>query len=264
MVEDAVELIEENESNEATETPSSPSAISDLEPKMIVNGTVTRLELYGAFVDIGVGSNAILHISKLGQRVNRVSDTLSVGDEITAWVETVDPGREQVTLTMVEPLAVDWSDLKEGQVFSGTITRVEKYGVFVDIGAEKEGLVHISELSHEYVKHPSEAVKVGEEIPVKVIGFNKRKRRIDLSRKSLLESPEAQVEEIEEIDLEDEEVELPTAMEIALKRAMTQTNEDQPAGLQPSSKTKKHSKTNREKQEALLERTLKMSQEGTE
>ncbi len=264
MVEDAAELVEENEISEAPETPSAPSAISDLKPKMTVNGTVTRLELYGAFVDIGVGSNAILHISKLGQRVNRVSDTLSIGDEISAWVETVDPGREQVTLTMVEPLAVDWSDLKEGQVYSGTVTRLEKYGVFVDIGAEKEGLVHISELSHEYVKHPSEAVKVGEDIQVKVIGFNKRKRRIDLSRKSLLASPEAQVEEIEEFDLEEEEVELPTAMEIALKRAMIQTGEEEPSSQKPSGKTRYRAKTNREKQDALLERTLKMSQEGAE
>ena len=151
MVENAVELVEENETSEA---PSTPSAISELEPKMVVTGTITRLELYGAFVDIGVGSNAILHISKIGKRVNRVSDVLAIGDEISAWVETVDPGREQVTLTMVEPLAVDWADLKEGQIYSGTITRIEKYGVFVDIGAEKEGLVHISELSHEYVKHP--------------------------------------------------------------------------------------------------------------
>jgi small subunit ribosomal protein S1 len=257
MVENAVELVEEKETSEA---PSTPSAISELEPKLVVNGTVTRLELYGAFVDIGVGSNAILHISKLGKRVNRVSDVLAIGDEISAWVETVDPGREQVTLTMIEPLAVDWGDLKEGQVYNGTITRIEKYGVFVDIGAEKEGLVHISELSHEYVKHPSEAVKDGEEIQVKVIGFNRRKRRIDLSRKSLLNSPEAEVEEIEEFDPEEEEIELPTAMEIALKRAMTETGEEE----KPSGRTAYRAKTNREKQDALLERTLRMSQEGAE
>lgn len=261
MVEDAVELAEEEETSEA---PSTPSAISELEPKMSVRGTVTRLELYGAFVDIGVGSNAILHISKLGQRVNRISDTLSIGDEISAWVETVDPGREQVTLTMIEPLAVDWGDLKEGQVYGGTITRIEKYGVFADIGAEKEGLVHISELSHEYVKHPSEAVKVGEEIQVKVIGFNRRKRRIDLSRKSLLDSPEAEVEEIEELDLEEQEIELPTAMEIALKRAMTETGREEPPGQTRSGKTRYRAKTIREKQDELLERTLKMSQEGAE
>jgi ribosomal protein S1 len=196
--------------------------------------------------------------------VNRVSDVLAVGDEISAWVETVDPGREQVTLTMVEPLAVDWGDLKEGQVYSGTITRIEKYGVFVDIGAEKEGLVHISELSHEYVKHPSEAVKVGEEIQVKVIGFNRRKRRIDLSRKSLLNSPEAEVEEIEEFDPEEEDIELPTAMEMALKRAMTETGEEGLASQKPSGKTPYRPKTTRDKQDALLKRTLKMSQEGAE
>ncbi|MBK9052128.1 MAG: S1 RNA-binding domain-containing protein [Chloroflexi bacterium] len=63
------------------------------------------------------------------------------------------------------------------------------FGAFVDIGAEKEGLVHISELSHDYVKHPSEAVRVGDEVSVKVLNFSKRKRRINLSVKALLEKP---------------------------------------------------------------------------
>ena len=261
MAEETAELVG---NEEVLDTPASASMISDLKPKMRLTGTVMSLELYGAFVDIGVGVNAILHISKLGERVNRVSEVLSVGDEIEVWIETVDPGREQVTVTMLEPLAVEWRDMKDGQIYSGTVTRLEKYGAFVNIGAEKDGLVHISELSHDYIKHPSEAVKVDDVIQVQVIGFNKRKRRIDLSRKALLDSPEAFVEETE-LEVEDEEIDLPTAMEIALRRAMSQSEPSKhPSAPQSVGKSKTQTRKTREKQEDILSRTLKLSQEASD
>lgn len=261
MAEESAELVE----NEIEETSSSPpTRISELKPKMQLKGTVVSLELYGAFVDIGVEANAILHISKLGERVNRVAEVLSVGDEVNVWVETVDPGREQVTVTMIEPLAVDWRDLKKGQIYTGTITRLEKYGAFVDIGAEKDGLIHISELSHDYVKHPSEAVKIGDEVQVQVIDFNKKKRRIDLSRKVLLDSPDAIIEE-EVLEDEGEEVVLPTAMEIALRRAMSQSEPSEKPGTQKTGgQSQKRSRKTREKQEDILSRTLKLSQETSD
>ena len=237
-------------------------SVRDLKPKMKLTGTVERLELYGAFVDLGVGTSAILHVSKMGKRVNRVSDVLAVGDDVEVWVDSVDPDKDQITVTMQEPLAVEWSDLKVGQVYDGTVTRLEKFGAFVDIGAEKEGLVHISELNHEYVKHPSEAVKVGEEIQVQVLGFSKRKRRIDLSRKALLESPEAELLEEEEIE-EEEEVALPTAMEIALRRAMGNGEEAQTSAKKKSS-TGAGSQRKRDVQDDILSRTLKLSQDTSE
>ena len=240
------------------------NTIGDLEPKMKMTGTVERLELYGAFVDLGVGTSAILHISKMGKRVNRVSDVLTVGDEVSIWVESVDQEKGQITVTMQEPLAVDWSDLQVGQTYDGTVTRLEKFGAFVDIGAEKEGLVHISELDHEYVKHPSEAVKVDEVIQVRVLGFSKRKRRIDLSRKALLQSPESELE-IDSVDLEEEEEEevtLPTAMEIALRRAMDDGDEAQTKKKKSGSAARSQQK--REQQDDILSRTLKLSQDSAE
>jgi len=113
----------------------SPQNLAELRRKMQITGTVKRLELYGAFVDIGVGTDAILHISKLPDKVNRISDVLSVGDEVTIWVQSVDQEKEQVTVTMVEPLAVEWGDLKIGQVYDGKVTRLERFGAFIDIGA---------------------------------------------------------------------------------------------------------------------------------
>ncbi|MFZ0544857.1 MAG: S1 RNA-binding domain-containing protein [Candidatus Promineifilaceae bacterium] len=254
----AEEIAENIEEPTGETTIASPTSINDLKPKMKVTGKVTRLELYGAFIDLGVDVNAILHISKINEKVNRISDAFKVGDEVTVWVEDVDPDRNQVTVTMLEPLAVEWSDLKEGQIYTGKVVRLEKFGAFVDIGAEKEGLIHVSELSHDFVKHPSEVVKVDDEVEVKVLGFNKRKRRIDLSRKSLLDAPESDVPvvTIEEIE-EDEEEEVPTAMEIALRRAMGKSSGD-PSGGKSGRKNNQREKL-RAAQEDLLSRTLRQS-----
>lgn len=258
MTEQTAEVLDQN-APELVEI-ETPTSIDELSTKMKVAGRVERLELYGAFVDIGVGTSAILHISKLGKRVNRVSDVLSVDEEINAWIESVNIEKGQITLTMLEPLAVDWSDLNDGDIYTGTISRIEKYGAFVDIGAEKDGLVHISELSYDYVKHPSEAVKVGDVVQVKVISFNKRKRRIDLSRKALLEDPEAViVEEVIEEE-EEEEVAAPTAMEIAMRRALNHTDDPEVSAAK-SQKPKTPSAKARGKQDDLLSRTLKLSNE---
>jgi ribosomal protein S1 len=257
------ETVSESESSVNDVDVTEVNDINDLKPKMKLTGTVERLELYGAFVDLGVGHSAILHISKLGKRVNRVSDVLAVGDEVEVWVETVDPEKGQITVTMQEPLAVEWSDLQVGQVHDGNVTRLEKFGAFVDIGAEKEGLVHISELDHEYVKHPSEAVSVGETIKVRVLGFSKRKRRIDLSRKALLESPESELDiDSEELEDDEEEVVLPTAMEIALRRAMANGTDEQASKKKKSGGSKSQQK--RDVQDDILSRTLKLSQDSSE
>lgn len=239
-------------------------SIDQLESKMRVSGTVRRLELYGAFIDIGLDKPAILHISKLDKRVNRISDALSIGDKVEVWIESVDEQKGQVTVTMQEPLAVEWGDLQKGQVYTGTVTRIEKFGAFVDIGAEKEGLVHISELSHDFVKHPSEAVKPGDEIQVSVLDFNKGKRRIDLSQKVLLDLPVSE-DVADEIELEEEEEVVPTAMEIALREAMDQSNDvkaTSPAAAEKSAAKSKSASKNREQQDDILSRTLKLSQES--
>ncbi len=203
--------------------PVTPTSLGDLEPKMKLEGVVKRLELYGAFIDVGIGSDGLIHISKLGtEHVNRVADVLTEGDKVAVWVDKVDPSRKQLMLTMIEPLAVDWKDLKDGQVYTGTVTRTENFGAFINIGAEREGLVHISELSHDYIKSPTDVVNVGDEVQVQVLGFNRRKRRIDLSVKALLDKPESEtdayvgsVKDFQAEVQEEPDYEMPNAMEIA-------------------------------------------------
>ncbi len=273
VVEEVETVEDEAEATDAVETEVSetakPTSIAELEPRMKLDGTVSRLELYGAFIDIGVGTNALIHISKLGkEQVNRVSDALEVGDTVSVWVDKVNPEQGQIMVTMIEPLAVEWTDLKKGQTYSGTIARLENYGAFVDIGAEREGLVHISEISHEYVKHPSEMLTVGNEVEVQVLDFSRRKRRIDLSIKNLLEKPESQMSQsearsavVEPDDFEEELEDIPTAMEVALRRAMG----DEPIdAIEIDSKRgrRKNRKKKRQAQDDLLSRTLHFQQEN--
>lgn len=258
-------MSEENaETMESAAPEVTPTSINDLRPKMQLKGTVSRLELYGAFIDLGIGPNALIHISQLGkEHVNRVADVLNVGDEVAVWVDKVDPQREQIMVTMIPPLDVEWKELDKGQIYTGSVKRLENFGAFIDIGAEREGLVHISELSHNYVKHPSEVLSVGDEVQVQVLGFSKRKRRIDLSIKNLLEKPESAASEATPAEVHEfeEEIEedLPTAMEVALRQAM---GESMPIRKKKGGKKKRKQAKNREQQEDILNRTLQVQHNG--
>lgn len=236
-----------------------PTSIDDLKRKMKLKGTVKRLDLYGAFVDIGLAAPAVLHISHLGKRVNRVSDVLSKGDEVEVWVDRVDQASNMVNITMNRPLAVEWSDLAEGNSYTGKVTRLENFGAFINIGAEKEGLAHVSELSHEYVRHPREVLNVDDEVQVKVLDFSRKKRRINLSVKALQEKPETALEDmsVEDLDYKEEDYgDVPTAMEFAIRNAM---GNNAPSGRKQKKKKKK--KGRRAYQDDIISRTLGYAEE---
>src|SRR5689334_7080282 len=183
-----------NQNGEAT--PPAPS-IAELKPKMELRGKVKKIELYGAFIDVGVGTDGLLHISQLStERVKNVTDVVKEGDEITVWVRNVDQAQGRIDLTMIPPPGMMWNEIQIGQVLTGTVVRVEKFGAFVDVGAERPGMVHVSELASGYVNSPTEVVKVGDEVQVKVIKVNAKKKQIDLSIKALEEPvPTATAEE---------------------------------------------------------------------
>ncbi len=211
------------------------------------SGTVSKLTLAGAIVDIGQDQPGMLHRSRIQvDPVNRVEDVLEIGQSIDVWVRRIDPKTTRIELTMIKPLDLEWREIKKGMVVKGTVTRLEDFGAFIEIGAERPGLVHISELTHGYIKTPSEVVKEGGEVEVKVIGVNRRKKRIRLSMKALEALPQAQrkPEPEEEDELPDEPV--PTAMEIALRQAMSKSK-GEPAKAetpQPSKKAKGSQKDN--------------------
>jgi len=203
--------------------------VADVKRKMQFSGSVIKTTLAGAIVDIGLEMPGVVHISQLQKEpVNRVEDVIQVGQSVVVWVRRVEPKRDRLELTMIEPLALEWRDIEKGMVVKGMVTRIEKFGVFVEIGAERPGLVHISEITHEYIQNPQQEVKVGDEVEVKVLEVNRRKKQIKLSMKALEEKPVVVEKPISKKKRETppkkepEETEEPvqTAMEIALRDAM--------------------------------------------
>ena len=230
--------------SEAPET-TAPQRLEDLKRKMKLSGTVKKVELFGAFIDVGVGRDGLVHISAMSaQPINRVEDVVKEGDTVTVWVRRVDPQAGRIDLTMIEPLGLDWDEIKSGQVYQGKVTKVERFGAFVDIGAERPGLIHISELASYRVEEVTEIVKQGDAVEVKVIGVDSRKRQIKLSIKAL-EVDEPVEEETDETPL--------TAMQIALQKAMG----DQAPLEQPgANRRSKDRGRQRRDQEDILSRTL--------
>ena len=171
----------------------------EVKPKKKYSGAVSKISLAGALVDIGVGRPAVLHISQItsnstDESIKRVEDVLQLGQEIEVWVRKVKA--DHIELTMIKPLDLDWREIKTGMVVKGTVARLEKFGVFVEIGAERPGLVHISELAHGYIRTPSEVVKEGDEVEAQVLEVNRRKKQIKLSLKALQPEPEVILAEV--------------------------------------------------------------------
>ncbi len=176
----------------------SASASQELKPKTKFTGKVLKTSLAGAVIDIGVGKPAVIHVSQLvsptGQAIKSVKEVLQEGQEVEVWVRKVKEDR--IELTMLKPLDLDWHEIKKDMVVKGNVVRVETFGAFLEIGAERPGLIHISELAHGYVRTPGDVVKEGDELEAQVIDVNKKKKQIKLSLKAL--QPEPVKEEIDQ------------------------------------------------------------------
>ncbi len=233
--------------------PAKPASLQDLKPGMALSGRVTRLELSGALVDVGVGTDGLVHISRLRpQRVNRVEEVVQVGQQVEAWVERVDPAVQRLELTLIRPLRFEWRDLRPGVRATGKVVSIERYGAFVDIGAERSGLVHVSEMGPDYVARPEDVVKVGASVEVVVLEADLKKKQIRLSMKAA-----------QEIEMPPEEAPEPapaTAMEVALRKAMESPS---PESKQEPGKSPGVPPKTRLTQEEILARTLEQRAKTT-
>jgi ribosomal protein S1 len=234
-------------------------AVADLEPKMHFDGHVTRVELYGAFVDFGAERDGLVHISQISEeRVNRVADALSEGDEVSVWVQDVDKERGRVRLTMVEPPELTIEELEPNQLVKGTVTKLVPYGAFVDIGVDRDGLIHVSEMSDGFVSKPSDVLSVGSELEVRVVKVDQRKRRIELS---LLELPGEQEPGPAFGDEDDEEEgETMTAMELAWRSAMERQGMSIKVPTNKKGRRRRKADIRRE-QASIIARTLQSKKE---
>jgi len=229
-----------------------------------LKGRIKTITDFGAFVDLNLSVDGLVHISQMSRRrIDNVKDVVSPGDEVMVWVKNINRERGRVGLTMLKPLKYKYKDISEGDALDGEVKRVENYGVFVDVGLEREGLVHVSELSHEYVKSPEEAVSVGDEVKVQVLKIDVRKKQVNLSIKALLEPPEVEeAEEAKEIFTEQVEEEFEEEpMSTMMAAAFGQLDGfKKPARRKKTPKKRKRNR-NKAMMDELVSKTLQVGQE---
>jgi small subunit ribosomal protein S1 len=242
------------------------ASTATLEPKTKLSGKILKTTLAGALVDVGQTIPGVIHISQLSKDpVNKVEDVIQEGQTVDVWIRRVK--KDRIELTMIEPLALEWKEIEPDMVVKGKVVRLEAYGAFVDIGAERPGMVHVSELAHGYIKTPGEIVKEGDEVEAKVLDVNRKKKQIKLSMKAL----EPEIEEFKpakkeikkggkrgprkeptETPAQEEEKEAElTVMQIAWQEALNKANADR------AYKVKRAKSNVSREQEDILERTMK-------
>ena len=157
--------------------------VHQLKPGMKLDGTVVGIEDFGAFVDVGAEQTGLIHISRLSRTpVASVTDIVKEGDRVTVWVEDVDIRRQRLSLSLTPPPSIDWRTLRSGQKLPGIVVSIkDDLGAFVDIDAEKSGLVHISKLRRVPVNAVSDVVKVGQSVTVWVEKVDLQRERLSLS-----------------------------------------------------------------------------------
>ena len=186
------------EPTEAGKRSGKPRRFKDVQPGMQFEGRVTSIALYGIFVDVGVGRDGLVHISEMSEtRIESPTDLVQIGDPVTVWVKSVDPEAWRISLTMRDPNRPKpprerrprkpqvnrekLAELKAGDMVEGTVSSIAPFGVFVDIGVGKDGLVHISELSEDRIEKAEDAVQVGGQYTFRILEVDPDGKRISLS-----------------------------------------------------------------------------------
>lgn len=185
----------EGTGSEEDETDDGKPMVRMLSVGQEVTGTVRRISEFGAFVDIGVGRDGLVHISELSpRRIAKVTDVLQEGQEATFWIKKLDRDRNRISLTMIEPGMKTIRNMEKGDIVQGTVTRLMPYGAFVDIGIGRDALLHVREMGERFIAKPEDVVQVGEVIDARIIDISRRRARVDLSIKGLRAEPEPEPE----------------------------------------------------------------------
>lgn len=229
---------------------------------MEVTGTVKRVSEFGAFVDIGAGRDGLLHISELStSRVHKVTDVVQEGQEVTVWIKELDRERNRISLSMISPDTKTIRDLAVGELVTGTVTRLTNYGAFLDIGLERDAMLHVKEMGDGYVAKPEDVVKLGEVVEARISGVDPRRGRIDLSLKGLRQaatSDGSQAEVyLEPVSVEMEQEELPSAMEMAFRMALSEDDIEYEMEKASRKSGRRRRNNYRDQQDDIVSRTLR-------
>jgi len=167
-----------------------------LEPGQVVDGQISNIVDFGAFVDLD-GMDGLIHISELSwSHVNHPSEVLEIGQDVKVKVLDIDRDRQRISLGLKQTQSDPWQQVlenyKEGDVVEGRVTKVVTFGAFVEILPGVEGLVHISELAQHHVENPREVVAQGDPVNVLILEVDAERRRLSLSLKRVEEDSEVQ------------------------------------------------------------------------
>jgi len=171
-------------------------------PGDVMKGEVKRLEKFGAFIDIG-GLDGLAHVSQLSwKRVKHPSEVVSIGDQVDVEILEVNKEKNRLSLKVLNVQDNPWENITSfhnvNDVVKGTVVRVADIGAFVQLTSGVEGLVHVSEISNEHIKHPKDVLKEGQEIDVRVLDIRPQDQRMSLSIKAVNDETAAVEEAVEE------------------------------------------------------------------
>ena len=159
-------------------------------PEQLVKGKVRNLTNYGAFIEIKEGIDGLLHVSDMSwtRKISHPSELVEKGQEIECKVLSVDQERRRIALGLKQMDEDPWANdipgrYQQGQLVTGSVTKITNFGVFVGLEDGLEGLLHISELADHKVENPQDVVNVGDELEVKILRVDSEERKIGLSRK---------------------------------------------------------------------------------
>ncbi|KMZ41232.1 30S ribosomal protein S1 [Brevibacillus sp. HB1.3] len=174
------------------------SIMDKIQVGQVLEGTVQRMTDFGVFVDIG-GVDGLVHVSELAwNRVDKPSDVVKEGDKVKVKVLKIDRENERIGLSIKETQAGPWAsvaeDFKAGSILNGTVKRLVSFGAFIELAPGIEGLVHISQIANRRVNTPSEVLKEGQEVQVKVLDVVPQEQRISLSIRAVEEDRVEQAE----------------------------------------------------------------------
>jgi len=162
-------------------------AYATLEEGQTVEGTVSRIATFGAFVDIG-GVDGLIHISELSWgRVRKVSDVLKEGDKVVATLIKLDKENDKISLSLKEVTGNPWDNIEQkypvGGIIDGTVVRMVPFGAFVELEPGIDGLVHISQISRKHIAKAQDELEIGQKVSVKVVDVDLENKRVSLSKR---------------------------------------------------------------------------------
>lgn len=157
----------------------------------VLEGTVARIANFGAFIDLG-GVDGLVHVSELSHdHVKSPDEVVKVGDTVKVKVRAVDREAERISLSIKDTLPSPFEQIDSqftvGDIVPGKVVRLAQFGAFVEIALGLQGLVHISQISHEHIGNPDEVLEKGQDVQVKILAVDKDEERISLSIKDTIE-----------------------------------------------------------------------------